>query len=306
MSRLLEGDVGSGKTAVAATTAYATMTNRPEGQNFGNLQTAIMAPTEILAKQHFESFTEYFAHLPIQVGLITSSGCKKFPSKVNPTEATDISKAQLMKWVENGEIPILIGTHSLIQKTVRFKHLAYIIIDEQHRFGTKQRCQLTQKDKQKKANPQKSKKTADPLRTIRQPQENEEVRVPHLLSMTATPIPRTLALTIYGDLDLTLIDTMPAGRKPIITKMVQEAGRTTAYARTKTELEAGRQVYVVCPRIAEPDPTKENALNMKSVTEESARLKREVFPEYSIDILHSKMKSKEKEGGDVAFCRKED
>jgi ATP-dependent DNA helicase RecG len=146
MSRLLEGDVGSGKTAVAATTAYAAVTTRPKDQTFGALQVAYMCPTEILAKQHFESFIEYFFHRGIQIGLITSSGCKKFPSKVNPQGWTDISRTQLLKWIANGEIPILIGTHSLIQKAVKFKHLGYVIIDEQHRFGTNQRQKLTQKD----------------------------------------------------------------------------------------------------------------------------------------------------------------
>src|SRR3989344_4319735 len=155
MSRLLEGDVGSGKTAVAATTAYAVATSRPpEGAaaklQYGNLQVAYMAPTEILAKQHFESFIGYFKHLPI-----------------------------------------LIGTHALIYKSVEFKHLAHVIIDEQHRFGTNQRRALAKKDE----------------------------RMPHLLSMTATPIPRTLALTVYGDLDISLLDEMPKGRKPIITKI---------------------------------------------------------------------------------------
>jgi RecG-like helicase len=128
MSRLLEGDVGSGKTAVAATATYAVVTQRPEkdgkAQDFGNLQVAYMAPTEILATQHFESFIKYFQNLPIQVGLITGSGCRKFPSKLNPNGWTDISRNQLLKWVANGEIPILIGTHALIQKTVKFKNLA--------------------------------------------------------------------------------------------------------------------------------------------------------------------------------------
>ncbi|MFH1608765.1 MAG: DEAD/DEAH box helicase, partial [Patescibacteria group bacterium] len=146
MSRLLEGDVGSGKTAVAATAAYLTVKQRPKGQDFGNLQVAYMAPTEILASQHFESFIEYFKHLPINIGLITGSGCKKFPSKVNPSGWTDISRSQLLKWTANGEMPILIGTHALIQKTVKFKNLAFIVIDEQHRFGTNQRRKLVRKD----------------------------------------------------------------------------------------------------------------------------------------------------------------
>lgn len=168
MSRLLEGDVGSGKTAVAALAVYAAIMTRPKGKDFGALQAAYMAPTEILAKQHFESFIKYFTHLGVSVGLITGSGCRKFPSKVDPSGWTTISRPQLLKWVANGEIPILIGTHALIQKSVIFKNLALVIIDEQHRFGTAQRQKLARKD------------------TV----------LPHLLSMTATPIPRTLALTI--------------------------------------------------------------------------------------------------------------
>lgn len=272
MSRLLEGDVGSGKTAVAATTAYAVATSRPpEGLNkkieFGALQVAYMAPTEILAKQHFESFIEYFHHLPISIGLITGSGCMKFPSKTDPTKPTKISKAQLLKWVQNGEVPILIGTHALIYKSVEFKHLAYVIIDEQHRFGTNQRKKLAKKD----------------------------ARLPHLLSMTATPIPRTLALTIYGDLDITLLDQMPAGRKPVKTTIVGPGQSEEMYDHVRSELEAGRQAYVICPRIDEPDPTKENALNMKSVIAEAKRLKHDVFQDYVIEPLHGKMTTAEKD-----------
>ncbi len=281
MSRLLEGDVGSGKTAVAATTAYAVATSHrfisksaqhdlmPEG--FANLQVAYMAPTEILARQHFESFIEYFKHLPISIGLITGSGCMKFPSKVNPEKPTDISRAQLLKWVKNGEIPILIGTHALIQKTVSFKHLAYVIIDEQHRFGTNQRRALAKKD------------------------EEEGKLLPHLLSMTATPIPRTLALTVYGDLDLSLLDEMPMGRKPIITRIIKNTERMDVYEDIRHQLTAGRQVYVICPRIDEPDPEKMMALQAKSVTAEAKRLKKEVFQEYTLGILHSKMSPVEKE-----------
>jgi len=267
MSRLLEGDVGSGKTFVAAITAHAIVTAKPKGQSFGNLQVAYMAPTEVLAKQQFDSFIQYFAHLGIQVGLITGSGCQKFPSKINPHGSTDISRTQLLKWVANGEIPILVGTHALIQKSVRFKHLAYIVIDEQHRFGTNQRQALTAK----------------------------EILKPHLLSMTATPIPRTLALTIYGDLDLTLLDEMPTGRKPVKTETVTPERRKETYEAIRKELARGRQAYVICPRIDEPDPTKELALLAKSVKEEAARLKREVFPEWEIGIMHSKLKNDEKE-----------
>jgi ATP-dependent DNA helicase RecG len=268
MSRLLEGDVGSGKTAVAAATIYASTITRPnKSQDFGNLQTAYMVPTEILAKQHFENFIEYFRHMPISIALITGSGCYKFPSKVNGEKYTNISRTQLLKWVENGEIPILIGTHALIQKTVKFKNLAYIVIDEQHRFGTSQRQRLARKDDFS----------------------------PHLLSMTATPIPRTLALTIYGDLDLTLLDQMPSGRKPIITELVLPDGRKEVYEKIRNEINSGRQAYVICPRINEPDPAKETALNTKSVKAEAERLKEEVFKEFTIDILHSKMTPAEKE-----------
>lgn len=268
MSRLLEGDVGSGKTAVAATAAYVAQNERPKGQTFGNLQTAYMAPTEILATQHFESFIKYFKHLPINIGLITGSGCRKFPSKLNPEGWTTISRAQLLKWVAGGEIPILIGTHALIQKTVKFKNLALVVIDEQHRFGTAQRRKLVRKDN----------------------------IAPHLLSMTATPIPRTLALTIYGDLDLSLLDEMPAGRKPIITEIITPNKRDYTYEQIKRELEGGRQLYVICPRIFEPDPEKELALNVKSAVEEAKRLKKEVFREYEIGVLHSKMSKEKKEG----------
>ncbi len=280
MSRLMEGDVGSGKTAVAATAAYAVIRNQPDRQNFGNLQVAYMAPTEILAGQHFESFIEYFTHTGINIGLLTGSSCKKFPSKVNPSGWTTVSKPQLLKWVANGEIPILIGTHSLIYKSVKFKHLALGIVDEQHRFGTKQRAKLA----------------------------NKEGFAPHFLSMTATPIPRTLALTIYGDLDLTLLDQMPKGRKPIITEIVTPDKRVKTYDFIKEKMAEGRQLYVICPRIdpprldeqgrveaGEPDPEKEFALQTKSVKAEATRLKKEIFKDKVIEILHSKMTKDAKE-----------
>lgn len=272
MARLLEGDVGSGKTAVAAATAYAVVTSRPKNsagnkQTFGNLQVAYMVPTEILAKQHFATFTSFFRKLPVQIGLITSSGCYKFPSKAFPDKATEISRTQLLKWVANGEVPILIGTHALIQKSVAFKHLAYVIIDEQHRFGTFQRQAIATKG---------------------------DV-APHLLSMTATPIPRTLSLTLYGDLDLTVLDEMPAGRKPIQTEIATPAKRNAAYEKVRSLLKEGRQAYVICPRIDEPDPKKQLALQTRSVASEMKRLSKEVFPEYTLAPLHSKMTPKEKE-----------
>lgn len=279
MRRLLEGDVGSGKTAVAAATAYMVATSRPMAKKMvgakailerrygGALQVAYMCPTEILAKQHFSTFVSYFKDHPIPIGLITGSECRKFPSKVRKEESTRVSRAQFAKWVANGEIPIVIGTHALIYKALKFKALAYAIIDEQHRFGKVHRQKLAKKDG----------------------------LFPHLLSMTATPIPRTLALTIYGDLDLTLLDEMPSGRKPIVTEVLGPEKREAAYARVREELSAGRQAYVICPRIDEPDPTKEMALQAKSVKAEAERLRKEVFPGVAIDILHSKMKPAEKE-----------
>ncbi|MAZ67372.1 ATP-dependent DNA helicase RecG [bacterium] len=267
MSRLLEGDVGSGKTTVAAATMYAIARGKLTGKEHKPPQVAYMVPTEILAKQQFASLIEAFEHSPIQIGLITGSGCQKFPSKVNPKEPTKISKAQLKKWVANGEIPIVVGTHALIQKTVQFENLAYVVIDEQHRFGTNQRKKLAQKDGS----------------------------APHLLSMTATPIPRTLALTIYGDLDLSVLDERPAGRKEIRTKVVPPSKRDEVYTAIRSEMTNGRQAYVICPRIDEPDPDKALALRVKSVRAEAKRLQKGPFKNYSVDMLHGKMTPKEKE-----------
>ncbi|MFA6274819.1 MAG: ATP-dependent DNA helicase RecG [Candidatus Paceibacterota bacterium] len=271
MIRLLEGDVGSGKTLVAAAATFAIVQ--------AGYEVSYMAPTEILARQHFESFCQYFAHLGIQVGLITGKECRKFPSKINPTESAHISRTQLLKWVANGEIPILVGTHALIQKNVKFKNLAFAIIDEQHRFGVYQRQALIQRS---------------------------PVSVPHLLSMTATPIPRTLALTVYGDLDLTLLDELPAGRKPIITKIIPPDKRKEAYEHLRQELSAGKQAYVICPRIDPPseDNSQTSELDSyqkflvsqtKSVRAETKKLQEKIFPEFSIGLMHSKLKPKDKE-----------
>jgi ATP-dependent DNA helicase RecG len=275
MSRLVEGDVGSGKTFIAASVAYAVIKNRPfdkklnKIQTFGSLQVAYMAPTEVLATQLFENFIIYFKHTGISIGLMTGSGCRKFPTKVASAQEdwTTISRAQLLKWVKNGEIPILIGTHALISKSVDFKDLGLVIIDEQHRFGTNQRMKLAKKDG----------------------------HAPHYLSMTATPIPRTLALTIYGDLDLSIIDEMPAGRKPVITNIIPENKRENAYEEIKKELAQGRQLYVICPRINEPDPEQEKAILAKSVLSEAKRLQKDIFPNYRIGVMHSKMSKQKKE-----------
>ncbi len=268
MARLLEGDVGSGKTLVAAATAYAVVTSRPPERKSGTLQVAYMAPTEILAQQHFESFIEYFKDLPINIALITGSGAKKFPSKVSRGEATTISRSQLLKWLANGEIAMLVGTHALIQKKVEFQHLAYAIVDEQHRFGTRQRRALAHKGD----------------------------AAPHFLSMTATPIPRTLALTIYGDLDISILDELPPGRAKITTEILQPKERNRAYEKIREELEKGRQAYVICPRINEPDPAKMNAVQARSAKAEAERLQKDVFPDYEVGLLHGGMRPIEKEG----------
>lgn len=277
MMRLLEGDVGSGKTAVAAATAYAVAHARDVGGKARHLQVAYMVPTEILAKQHFASFIEFFKKHHLSIGLITGKECYKFPSKVRGELATRISKAQLQKWVANGEIPLVIGTHALIQKGVVFRDLAFAIIDEQHRFGKVQRKSLARKDGKE----------------------------PHLLSMTATPIPRTLALTVYGDLDLTVLDQMPLGRKPVITELVTEKTRQKAYARMHEELAAGHQAYVICPRIDEPDPAKEFALQAKSAKAEQELLQNGEFKNYGVGLLHSKMTPAEKEEAMRAFTKNE-
>lgn len=279
MARLLEGDVGSGKTLVAAATAYAVISSRryfpresaSVPHSSASLQVAYMTPTEILATQHFQSFIECFKDLPINIGFITGSGCKKFPSKSagwrTRSQATDISRAQLLKWVGNGEIAMLVGTHALIQKSVKFQNLAYAIVDEQHRFGTAQRRALAKKS----------------------------AIVPHFLSMTATPIPRTLALTIYGDLDISVLDELPPGRVRVTTRIVEPEARDEAYEAVRSELAAGRQAFVICPRIEEPDPEKLNALQAKSAKAEAKRLKKDVFPEYEVGLLHGAMKKNEKD-----------
>ena len=267
MARLLEGDVGSGKTLVAAASAYAIVTSRPPGRLSGTLQVAYMAPTEILAQQHFESFIRYFRHLPINIALMTGSGCKKFPSKLHRDRPTDISRAQLLKWVASGEIAMVVGTHALIQKSVKFQHLAFAIVDEQHRFGTRQRRELAHKGD----------------------------AAPHFLSMTATPIPRTLALTIYGDLDISVLDELPPGRAKITTTLVQEKQRPAAYEKAREELSKGRQAYVICPRIDEPDPKKLNALQAKSAKAEATRLQKDIFPEFKVGLMHGAMRPTEKE-----------
>ena len=285
MNRLLEGDVGSGKTAVAACAAFIAAKN--------SAQATYMAPTEILARQHFETFSKALGKAGIKVGLLTSSFSEKFPSKVFAGTPTHVSRSQLLKWVREGEFPILIGTHALIEKKVEFKNLALAMVDEQHRFGVTQRSKLSNKNAAKEG-------SRDPL-------GSRGPKLPHFLSMTATPIPRTLALTIYADLDLSVIDEMPAGRKSIETKIVPPKDRNIAYEFIRRRVAEGEQAFVICPRI-EPQEAelpgevrlpdgKSDFLKaeMKSVKEEYKKLNENIFPELEIALMHGKLTPKEKE-----------
>lgn len=259
MARLLEGDVGSGKTVVAAIAMLNTALN--------GKQAVLMAPTEILARQHYESICKLFADFDIKVGLITSSdkrlsydlGFENYEFKKN--KAKSILNSLFI--IHNSQI--IIGTHALIQEDVEFKDLALAVIDEQHRFGVEQRKTLIENSGNKKI-------------------------VPHLLSMTATPIPRSLALALYGDLDISIINEMPVGRKNVFTKVVAEENREKAYQFIREQIKIGKQVFVICPLIDVSDK-----LGVKSVKAEFEKLDKNVFPEIKMGMLHGRMKSKEKE-----------
>ncbi len=258
MNRLLEGDVGSGKTLVALIAALAVIRS--------GYQAAFMAPTEILARQHFEEAVKRFGEKHMcKAALLTGSESKIYEDG----KIKEISKKKLLEKIKSGEIDLLIGTHSLIQEKVVFKNLAFSIVDEQHRFGIDQRAKMQKEI----AN------TKDGLKTV-----------PHLLSMTATPIPRTLALTVYGDLDLSVLDEMPKGRREIITKLIAPANRSLAYKFIRDQIKKGRQVFVICPLIDESD-----ILEVKSAMQEYEKLKNEIYPDFKIGLLHGKMKPKEKE-----------
>ncbi|TSC69825.1 MAG: ATP-dependent DNA helicase RecG [Parcubacteria group bacterium Gr01-1014_70] len=271
MARLLEGDVGSGKTLVAIIASHAVTR--------AGFQVAYMAPTEILARQHFKEFCEKLRPFRNSIGLVTSAECVIFPSKINPSKPTHIAKNQLLPWIENGKVGVTIGTHALLQESIRFKHMALAIIDEQHRFGIEQRQRITKNDK-----------------------------IPHLLSMSATPIPRTLALTLYGDLDLSLLDELPQGRKRPLTKIVPPAKRKDAYEFIRRNVAQGGQVFVICPKIedktADAISTESIVLDMKSVKAEYKKLSEEIFPDLCVGLLHGKMKPKEKEEAIKKFREK--
>lgn len=257
MNRLLQGDVGSGKTIVAM---MAILNTAKAGY-----QVAFMAPTEILAKQHFKTLSDFFKNFNLRIGLLTGGDCKISGRK--------ISRKKILEKIKKGEVDILIGTHALIQEGVGFKSLALVILDEQHRFGVEQRARLCQGlDSQTK------------------------IFIPHLLSMTATPIPRTLALTLYGDLDLSLIDELPKGRKKVITKVIPPQNRQGAYKFIRKQIAQGRQVFVICPRIEVSDNKKITSwAEAKAVKEEYEKLSKKVFPDLKIGMLHGRMKTEEKE-----------
>jgi ATP-dependent DNA helicase RecG len=254
MSRLLEGDVGSGKTVVAVIAMLNTALSEK--------QAVLMVPTEILAKQHYNTICRLLSNFDIKIGLITGSD-KRLNQELgirNPKENKKVKSPDSSFLIHNSKI--IIGTHALIQEDIKFDNLALTIIDEQHRFGVEQRKMLMEKSGNKKI-------------------------VPHLLSMTATPIPRSLALALYGDLDLSIIDKMPVGRKQIITKIVPEEKRNEAYEFIRKQIKNGRQVFVICPLIDESDK-----LGVKSVKQEFEKLDKIIFPELEIGILHGKMPAK--------------
>jgi len=255
MNRLVEGDVGSGKTVVAALAIANAALNKA--------QSALLAPTEILANQHFESIKELLKPADLNVALLTRT--KKLVYNTGDQTASKLSKDKLVKAIKSGEIKLVIGTHAILQETVEFDNLSLVVIDEQHRFGVKQRQTL----REKSGNPQTT---------------------PHLLSMTATPIPRTLALTIYGDLNLSIIDELPPGRKKPITKLVEPDKRNRAYEFILEKIKEGRQAFVICPLIEESDK-----LGVKSATEEHQRLSETIFPQLKVGLLHGKLKPAEKE-----------
>ena len=240
MKRLVQGDVGSGKTVVAVVAMLAAIQV--------GYQAALMAPTEVLAEQHYRKLVTWFNLLHLPVELLTGS--------------TKIGKRrEIYSQLETGELPVLVGTHALIQDTVSFHKLGLAVIDEQHRFGVHQRAKLQQKGES-----------------------------PHFLAMTATPIPRTLALTLHGDLDVSQIDELPPGRKPIQTTILTGRQRKKAYDLIRREIVQGRQVYVVLPLVEESEK-----LDIKSAIEEHQKLADKVFPEFQIGLLHGRMSSAEKD-----------
>jgi ATP-dependent DNA helicase RecG len=240
MNRLVQGDVGSGKTVVAVVAMLAAVQ--------AGYQAVLMAPTEVLAEQHYRKLVEWCTQLHLPVELLTGS-------------TRTAKRRQLLASLATGELPLVVGTHALIEDPVQFSALGLVVIDEQHRFGVQQRARLTQKG-----------------------------RHPHVLTLTATPIPRTLSLTLHGDLDVSQIDELPPGRQAIKTTLITGQDRSHAYDLIKREMAQGRQAYVVLPLVEESEK-----LDLKSAVEEHQRLAQVIFPDFQVDLLHGRMGSAEKE-----------
>ncbi|MBP3843239.1 MAG: ATP-dependent DNA helicase RecG [Prevotella sp.] len=244
MNRLLQGDVGSGKTLVALMSMLIALDN--------GFQACIMAPTEILAEQHLTTIRQFLRNMPVRVELLTGMVKGK-------------KRQEVLDGLLSGEVQILVGTHAVIEDTVQFHRLGMVVIDEQHRFGVAQRAKLWAKGDQ------------------------ESRKVPHVLVMTATPIPRTLAMTLYGDLDVSIIDELPPGRKPIQTTHVFDSRMTSLYEGIRRQIREGRQVYIVFPLIEESEK-----IDLKNL-EQGFEVLREAFPEFRLSKVHGKMKPKDKE-----------
>jgi len=254
MNRLVQGDVGSGKTVVAAHAAWLTAR--------AGHQAALMAPTEVLAEQHYRSLSALLAPAGVRVGLLTGS-------------LTAAEKRKTRAALAAGAIDLVIGTHALISAGVEFRDLALMIADEQHRFGVAQRAALAGKSE----------------------------APPHVLVMSATPIPRTLALILYGDLDVSVVDQLPPGRTPVETYVIREDKRSRMYNFVRKQVSEGRQVYIVCPAVEEnPDQPPDE---VKTVKAYAARLQKEVFPDLTVGLLHGKMKAKEKDAVMSAFSNRQ-
>lgn len=264
MNRLLQGDVGSGKTLVALMTMLIALDN--------NYQACLMAPTEILAEQHFVTFKEFLKDLPVRVELLT--GAVKGKKR----------RAEILHGLSSGEIGILIGTHAVLEDNVQFKNLGLVVIDEQHRFGVAQRARLWKKG---------------PSAVYGAPGTFEGTVPPHVLVMTATPIPRTLAMTLYGDLDVSVIDQLPPGRKPIETRHFWEERSESLYRGIRSEIEKGRQVYIVYPLIQESE--KMDIQDLENGYEVFCR----AFPDLKISKVHGRMKSAEKDAEMERFVKGE-
>ena len=301
MNRLLNGDVGSGKTLVAALSALSAI-------NAG-FQVSLMAPTEVLARQHFESISKSFSNQNTTIGLLTNSykminvchsehseesrknmdDTSKFRDSSTPLRSAqndkmvlDIKREELLNEIRAGKIDMIIGTHAIIQKDVRFKNLALVIVDEQHRFSVMQRAYLQQEIKT----------INDPVKTDPKSVHGAGgLKIPHLLSMTATPIPRTLSLAFFGNLDISVLDEMPKNRKPIETKIINEKQREQVYEFVRAQIRSGRQAFVIFPLVEESKALSE----LKAATAEHKRLSENIFPDLSLGLLHGKLKSSEKE-----------